>query len=101
MTPSLEGPGVRFARAERGRLAVRVLRVFEVGTSLPADRRRPRAHWKAYVRRCIEDFPKIRINGLIPALALTTIERVFGPTEMRALCGEVKRFAAGFDADVL
>src|SRR5205085_10644430 len=36
-------PGVRLTRAERGRLVGRVFRALEVGTSLPADGRRPRA----------------------------------------------------------
>src|SRR5438067_6159796 len=36
-------PGVRLTRAERGRLVGRAIRALEVGTSLPADRRRPRA----------------------------------------------------------
>jgi len=32
---------------------------------------------------------------------VATLERVFGPGEMRKIHGEVKRFAAGFDADAL
>src|SRR5687767_9038584 len=41
------------------------------------------------------------IQGLLIQGQMGTIECMFGPDEMRALCAEVKAFAVGFDADVL
>src|SRR5205823_5397083 len=41
---------VRSSRAERGRLSGRAIVLVEVGTSLPADRRRPRAQRRSYAR---------------------------------------------------